>query len=223
MLSFLRAGGALFLLLSILTTTAVDAQYPNRLDPRFYLPPIELPRPQVVPKMPPVDGVEAVDLALVLALDTSASVNQERWALQVLGYADAFRDRDVVAALRSGAYGMIAVTVVQWSDTNDQSIVIPWRILRDAENAAVFSNEIEHMRRVHNRNTALARAIDFSSLVIEHPPFKALRKVIDISGDGSDNRGGLVALSRKRVIDMGVTINGLPIIADEKKAKLWLP
>ncbi len=44
----------------------------------------------------------AVDLQLVLAVDVSGSVSDERFKLQQKGYAEAFRNWRVLEAIRSG-------------------------------------------------------------------------------------------------------------------------
>ncbi len=58
-----------------------------------------------------------VDLELVLAVDASGSVDQQEYALQIQGIAASFRDETVLAALRSGAQGRIAVALVTWADS----------------------------------------------------------------------------------------------------------
>ena len=68
----------------------------------------------------------AVDLALVLGIDISRSVNSSEFQLQRGGLAYAIRRPDVVAAIKSGSLKRIAVTVVQWSDYEAQVVVVPW-------------------------------------------------------------------------------------------------
>jgi hypothetical protein len=59
----------------------------------------------------PLAAEAQVDLQLVLAVDTSGSVNMYRFELQKKGYAGAFRDPRVLAAIRSGTFQAIAVTM----------------------------------------------------------------------------------------------------------------
>ena len=54
-----------------------------------------------------------VDMTLVLALDTSASVDAEEYAQQRGGLAAAFRDREVVEAIAAGPLKRIAVAVME--------------------------------------------------------------------------------------------------------------
>lgn len=222
MQKLVMAVGALFLLLS---TESGFAQYlpdPRGLyRPWWETPGVPLPRlrPRIdQPKLPSIaapTGVGEVDLALVLAVDASSSITWNRWHLQRLGYAEAFRADEVIRALTSGPNGKTAVTIVQWSNPDEQAQVLPWTIVQDRENAVVFARDIDNMPRYFQNNTALASALDFSGTLLQSLPFQTLRKVIDISGDGKDNTHGLPWLVRDRIVARGVTINGLPIIADE--------
>lgn len=160
---------------------------------------------------------EQVDLALVLAIDVSRSTGIERWVLQRLGYANAFRSSEVVNAIAGGENQKIAVTVVQWSSPWEQWQVFEWTVVRDRESAAVFADQIEDMPRAFNNTTAIAAAIDSIALLLDNPPFTPLRKIIDISGDGADNTGDYPSRARNRAVRRGITINGLPIIAEEKR------
>jgi hypothetical protein len=56
-----------------------------------------------------------VALALVLAVDASGSVSNDRFELQKQGYAAAFRNRQVLNSIRSLITQSIAVTMMQWT------------------------------------------------------------------------------------------------------------
>src|SRR5688500_14314773 len=92
-------------------------------------------------------AAEKVDLQLVLAVDTSGSVDQSRFELQRDGYAAAFRTRQVLAAIQSGGNQAIAVTVIQWTGPELQIQVVPWTLIRDAANAEDFAIAIERAPR----------------------------------------------------------------------------
>ena len=63
----------------------------------------------------PASAQTAVDLQLVLAVDASGSVSEQRFELQKQGYVAAFRSPLLLRAVRSGARQAIAVTMVQWT------------------------------------------------------------------------------------------------------------
>src|SRR5437899_6591334 len=84
----------------------------------------------------------AVDVALVLAVDVSLSIDAEEFALQRAGYAAAFRNERVVAAITGGSIGAIAVTYLQWSGARDQQQVVGWRVITDRRSAARFADEL---------------------------------------------------------------------------------
>ena len=157
----------------------------------------------------------AVDLELVLAVDASGSVNQRRFELQKQGYVAAFRDPRVLKAIRTGANSAIAATMVQWTGPNQQVQVVPWGVIRDDGTARAFSQRIENApRQLFGGGTSISGAID-NALTLFTPGTSA-RRVVDVSGDGANNRGRPAADARDDAIRAGITINGLPILEIER-------
>jgi hypothetical protein len=158
-----------------------------------------------------------VDLALVIAVDVSSSVSTERWELQKEGYVAAFRSREVIdAIMASGPTSSIAVTFVEWSGQTEQRQVIGWTILGDPDSAGTFASAVSNAPRVFSGLTSVSGAIDFSMQLLQDTPFRATRKVIDVSGDGSSNDGRSAITARDDAANKNITVNGLPILADEK-------
>ncbi|KAB2848424.1 MAG: DUF1194 domain-containing protein [Hyphomicrobiaceae bacterium] len=156
---------------------------------------------------------EPVDLALVLAVDTSGSVNQIRYEMQKRGYAAAFRHPNVLDAIRSGRSAAIMVTMTQWTGPETQIQVIPWRRIDSEDSARAFAAEIDGInRRLFGGGTSISGAIDHAVKLLEAAPFRASRRVIDVSGDGSNNRGRHPSAARDEAVDLGIAINGLPIL-----------
>ena len=157
-----------------------------------------------------------VDLALVLAVDASGSVDQYRFELQKQGYAGAFRSPRVLKAIRSGAAQAIAVTMVQWTGPLMQNQVIGWTVIKDEASAHAFAAVIDATpRRLFGGGTSISGAIDYARLLLIQGPYAAARRVIDVSGDGANNRGRSVILARDEAVAEGIGINGLPILALE--------
>jgi hypothetical protein len=157
-----------------------------------------------------------VDLQLVLAVDVSGSVSQGRFDLQKQGYAAAFRNQRVVNAIRSGMTQAIAVTMTQWTGPNLQVQVVPWTVIKDEATANAFAAAIESgPRHLFSGGTSISGAIDHAMQLMPTSPYKGLRKVIDVSGDGANNRGRPAFLARDEAVAAGVTINGLPILSLE--------
>ncbi len=158
----------------------------------------------------------AVDLQLVLAVDASGSVDQVRFELQKRGYVAAFRHARVLQAIRSGPNQAIAVTMVQWTGPMLQVPVVGWRLVGDEESANAFATEIDRVpRQLFGGGTSISGAIDYAATLFPRSPYRALRRVIDVSGDGSNNRGRPVTLARDEAVTGGIGINGLPILALE--------
>jgi len=158
----------------------------------------------------------AVDLQLVLAVDVSGSVNAQRFEMQKMGYVAAFQNQRVLSAILGGRNQSIAVTMMQWSGPFLQSQVVPWTVLKDEGTVKGFAGAIESApRMMYGGGTSISGAIDSAMTLFPQAPFKAERRVIDVSGDGSNNRGRSVSKARDEAVDAGVVINGLPILAFE--------
>ena len=156
---------------------------------------------------------QAVDLQLVLAVDASGSVNQVRFELQKQGYVAAFRNPREIDAVRSGAHQAIAVTMVQWTGPALQIQVVGWSVIRDAASAEAFAATIEKTpRQLFGGGTSISGAIDYAVTLFPASPYQGARRVIDVSGDGSNNRGRLVNHARDDAVRAGIGINGLPIL-----------
>jgi hypothetical protein len=157
-----------------------------------------------------------VDLQLVLAVDVSGSVDQTRFELQRQGYAAAFRHRKVLDAIRSGPNQAIAVTMVQWTGPALQIHVVPWTRVGDEKSAADLADTIAGApRRLFGGGTSISGAIDYAMTLWRTNPYRGARRVIDISGDGPNNRGRPASLARDEAVAAGVGINGLPILTLE--------
>src|SRR6202035_4507022 len=111
--------------------------------------------------------------------------------------------------------GKIAVTYFEWAASNDQKIIIPWRVIDGPETADAVANEIMKTPIRRASRTSISRAINFAMPLFEGNPYRGLRRVIDISGDGPNNNGDPVTGARDAALEKGITINGLPIMVKE--------
>ncbi len=158
----------------------------------------------------------AVDVALVLAVDVSLSIDAEEFALQRAGYAAAFRNRRVVDAITAGAAGAMAVTYLQWSGAREQQQIVGWHLISDRASADRFADALAAADRVvAGGSTSLSGAIEASGRLLQHSGYAAERRIIDISGDGSNNSGKLPIYARDEAVSAGMTINGLAILKNE--------
>jgi hypothetical protein len=175
---------------------------------------LALPLAAALPR--PARAEDGVDLLLVLAVDASGSVNQYRFELQRRGYADAFRNPQVLRAIQSGLQQSIAVTMFQWTGPRLHIETVPWTVVKNKASADALAATIESApRRLYGGGTSLSGAIDFGMSLFPQSPVTAARRVIDISGDGSNNAGRSPIAARDAALGQGVTINGLPILSVE--------
>ncbi|WP_349369434.1 DUF1194 domain-containing protein [Salinarimonas sp.] len=153
-----------------------------------------------------------VDVALVLAVDISFSMDTDEQELQRAGFVEALRSPEVHEAIDRGLIGQIAVTYVEWAGVADRHVIVPWTLVDGPESAVRFAEDLEFERIHRARRTSISNAIEFGLEMLEESGVRALRQVIDISGDGPNNEGRWVTVARDRAIERGVTINGLPIM-----------
>lgn len=104
----------------------------------------------------------AVDLALVLAVDISGSVDDVEARLQRQGYVVALRDPAVVGAIGKGVLRRIAVTYVEWAGAELQSVVVPWRVIEDTASARTFAVALDAAPYARRRFTSISGAIAFA-------------------------------------------------------------
>ncbi len=157
---------------------------------------------------------EEVDLELVLAVDISGSIDHAEALLQRQGYLKALVDPRVVRAIAGGARRRIAITYMEWAGAHYQNVVAGWTIVRDLASARAFAEAVARNPVTTERWTSISTAIEFALGLFDANPHRGMRKVLDISGDGKNNNGGLLAPARARALEAGVTINGLPIVND---------
>jgi hypothetical protein len=157
----------------------------------------------------------SVDVELVLAVDVSYSMDMDELAVQREGYAQAIVSREFLQALRSLPNGKIAVTYFEWAASSDQKVIISWRVIDGPETADAVANEILKTPIRRASRTSISGAINFAMALFEEDPFKGVRRVIDISGDGPNNNGEPVAIPREAALAKGIVINGLPIMVKE--------
>ena len=162
----------------------------------------------------PARAEEAVDMLLVLVSDVSRSVDDSEFAMQKDGYAAAFNDPRVLAAIRNGAVGAIAVCYVEFAGAFEVQTVTPWRVVRDAAGARALTDEIAAAPRSFRGRTSISAGIDHAMHLLRDSQrrFEAQRQVIDVAGDGTNNSGRDVQAARDDAVAAGVTVNGLAII-----------
>jgi hypothetical protein len=160
----------------------------------------------------PLQAQQRVDVALVLAADVSRSITNDEFQLQRQGYAKAIANPDVVHAIQAGTNGAIALTFVEWADSDQQQIVVDWQIIKNPASAKAFTDTLLAAPRAFFGRTSISAALDFAMARLKASGVKAERQVIDVSGDGTNNAGRSLDDARKEALATGVTINGLAII-----------
>lgn len=157
-------------------------------------------------------AAEAVDLQLILTADVSRSIDMDEFKLQREGYASALKDPQVLRAIQAGVRGAIEVCFIEWSSVGEQKVVVDWTIIRDDESAGVVADQILTAPRSYVGHTSISDALDFAVQHFTTANAVSPRKVIDVSGDGTNNSGRSIQEARDAAVALGITINGLAII-----------
>ena len=166
-------------------------------------------------------AADAVDTALVLAVDVSGSVDPERYGLQMAGIAAAFEDPDIENAILSGPHHALLVTLIQWSDK--AQISVPWTRIASEADAVAFAGKVRSAPRVADQFTCMSLMMRFvADKVLPRAPAPSDRTIVDVSGDGHDNCNppDPVDAVRDELVALRVTINGLPILEGDEAATL---
>jgi len=154
-------------------------------------------------------GLTPTDLELSLVIDVSGSVDSNEYALQLGGYAAAFRNPSIQSAIGSGANGNIAVNTVFFDSGTYPGI--DWTLLSTASDASAFADALDAFARPGSGGTNPAAGINEAASGISTNNYEGARKVIDVSGDGQGSASTDEA-ARDAALASGVdAINGLPI------------
>jgi uncharacterized protein DUF1194 len=152
-----------------------------------------------------------VDTAVVLAADVSRSIDDDEFALERRGYADAIQSRQLIDAISTGPHGAIALAYVEWAGDGEERVVVDWAEIRNLADARAFAAALTAAPRSFFGRTAIGAAIDFSFALFAESAFETGRRVIDVSGDGTSNQGRPVTAARDAAVGAGAVINGLAI------------
>lgn len=155
---------------------------------------------------------ETVDVEIVLAADVSRSIDDEEFKLQRQGYAAAIISPQVLRAIQTGAHGAIGLCFVEWAGPGEQAVVVTWMVISDGEAAATFADALLRAPRSDYGRTAIGEGVDFAVTQLGASGLVTDRRVIDVSGDGTNNSGPPVTEARDAAVAKGITINGLAII-----------
>jgi len=159
-------------------------------------------------------AAEPVDLALVLVDDVSRSIDDSEFDLQKQGYATAFTDPDVLAAIKGGPNGGIAVEYIEFASTYEVKTIVDWTVIRDEATAKAFADKFLAAPRSAWGRTAIGSGIEAGIKALGDSGLETQRRVIDVCGDGTNNNGPEVASVRDEAVEAGIIVNGLAIIND---------
>jgi hypothetical protein len=159
--------------------------------------------------------MDPADLALVLAVDGSASVTYEEFGLIAGGMAAALRDPTVAGGL-IGQRRSALLCLLLWSGTGQQDVITPWTRITTPDELAAFARTVDDMpRTIRAGQTAIGEALLASLTLLSHAPAPAKRAVVDVIGDGRSNDGIAPGPIRDRMAAADITINGLCILHEE--------
>ncbi len=162
----------------------------------------------------PVGSSQDVDLLLVLAADVSRSVDEIKFKLQREGYAAAITDPAIVRAMQAaGPKKRIALMFIEWAGAGETKVIVDWTSVGNPEDARAFADRLLAAPRPFYGRTAIGGAIEISLAQLASSPFRSDRKIIDISGDGTNNAGREVTEARDQAIAAGVVVNGVVILS----------
>lgn len=157
----------------------------------------------------------AVDLEVILSADVSRSIDDAEFELQRKGYAAALTDPRVLKAIHATKSGAVGVAFIEWSGEEDQQVVLDWTEIRDEEDAGGAAAAILKAPRSFIGRTSISAGMDFAVAHFAKAKWPATRRVIDISGDGTNNSGRPITEARDQAVAAGISINGLAIINDK--------
>ena len=156
----------------------------------------------------------ACRLALMLAVDVSASIDAAEYRLQRDGLAAALVSPQVRDALLSTPGNPVALSVFEFSGSRQQTTILSWTLIRSATDIAQAAARIRATARSNTEYpTAIGYALGHAAIAFRRSP-ACLQRKLDISGDGENNFGFAPALAFKHFPLDGITVNALAIGGD---------
>jgi hypothetical protein len=165
----------------------------------------------------PAQASTLVDLELVLAVDVSGSVDATEFNLQRQGYVNAFNDAMLYTnAIANGDIGQIAVTLVYWSSSNQQSQSVGWTLIDSVASSQAFAAAVLASARPFSGLTAPGSAINYAAGLFLANDYDGTRNVIDVSGDGAENDGVSTSAARTAFCNASAdnAVNGIAILGE---------
>jgi hypothetical protein len=167
-----------------------------------------------------------IDVALVFAVDSSASVSGEEFALQQQGIASALRDPAVQTAIEDA--GKVAVSILFWGSEGLPKPQSGWALLNGKGDAERFARTVEMMPRQVTGDTGLGSGLMSALDKFGELQTCTVRRVVNVSGDGEETRlyrrprQSLAApLVRALAEKQQVEINALAIANQEKDLAIY--
>jgi len=155
---------------------------------------------------------DEIDVELVLAVDTSRSMDYEEVRIQREGYVEALRHKEFLDAVKGGLTGRIAISYFEWAGYVVPGSVLDWQVIETEKDALDFADKLEARPIATQRRTSISAAIVQGVSMLAASPYKSNREVIDVSGDGPNNSGDPVTPARDTALRTGAVINGLAIM-----------
>ena len=154
-----------------------------------------------------------VDTALLVSVDVSNSVDEHRYKLQMEGIAKALEDQAVIDVILGGPNASILFGMVTWADR--PQFVLPWTKISSAAEAKAIAAKVRKLPLQSGEFTCMTRMMrSVNDKIVTQIPAKAIRVVVDVSGDGPDNCNAEEPIDavRDELVQSNVTLNGLPIL-----------
>jgi Ca-activated chloride channel homolog len=148
------------------------------------------------------------EVALLLAIDVSGSIDAGEYRTQTEGTAAALEYPPITSAMLEG---QVAISVMHWSSLGQQAVVLPWTRMRTPADVTSAAQTIRQTPRAFaGSDTAVGEALDVA-LSMFPAVADCKRHIIDISGDGPENMGNTARAARSRAMAANVAINAVAI------------
>lgn len=153
---------------------------------------------------------EPVDAAIVFLVDVSHSMEDDEIATAREAHASAVQSSEFLTAVHNGMIGRVAVTYIEFA--GEPEIVVDWMVIDGAEAASVFDQRISD-RPINSRSyTGIGMALAAAADQLETMPYETAKRVVDLVGDGINNRGTPPTLVLHRIEDIGASVNTMPLM-----------
>ncbi|HEX6142357.1 MAG TPA: DUF1194 domain-containing protein [Geminicoccaceae bacterium] len=168
----------------------------------------------------PDEGKPFVCAQVVIAIDGSESTRDSGFQRQIQALDHALRHAELHQALQDCLPGSVALGLITWSGPNQQSICLPWSVVRNGGDLALTAFALQSCRYIGG-TTDIGAAVIYALRMLSSAPYESYYRSVLLLTNGRTDRGAEARLmaARQAADRAKITLVGHALL---RKSRSWL-